>query len=285
MTGSFLIAAGLSTVAVAATVPPTPIPADIIVGNATYTGRDFIDTSRVGELTHKQILDMLLGGNFQSAGAHDLDFSNGGTYVRRIADDMNPVTQNKIAQVSFFGDETDQTWSGDFSGIEARYRFATYEQSFGYSPSDTTNYTKLLDVTYQHYGSNYTPINVPGGSVDTGEGSIHWVRGRDNGLFSSNPTLNRDDRDHMITYEVFSQVSERQLISEDQPQYLIEHTYLLFWEDQTETANVHWYDVGDWDYNDLVVELRTQLTPVPEPTSLAMMGIGSLALLRRRRVA
>jgi len=39
---------------------------------------------------------------------------------------------------------------------------------------------------------------------------------------------------------------------------------------------------SDWDFSDVVVGV-TDVAPVPEPTTIALLGLGSLAFLRRRR--
>lgn len=39
---------------------------------------------------------------------------------------------------------------------------------------------------------------------------------------------------------------------------------------------------SDWDYDDMVVGI-TDVAPVPEPATIALLGLGSLALLRKRR--
>lgn len=314
-----LAGAAVSVAAQAALASPTPIPTDTVIGDAIFTGRNFVDTPRDGEKTHKQILDLLYGGDFTPVG---LDFTNGTYYIQRIPDALAPsagVSAARIGEASISStpsiyDYADQEWYGNFSNVTARYRFADYEQSFGYSLTgsgliDDPDYNKLLDITWQNYGPGYSPLNEVAVMPNLDGEVFNWVRGRDNGLFSSDPSRNRDGLDHLITYKVilldqgpkkvaFSMASsitdgegggnaKEVPISEVPPPTGEEKTFLLFWEDQMEDGNVHWYDDGDWDYNDLVVEIRGIYNSheVPEPSSLALAGLGGLALLRRRRRA
>ncbi len=289
------LAVTAAAVGTAQAAPDVPDP--IYIGNAVFTGRNFVDTARPGEKTHKEIFDLLYGGDFQAVG---LDYTNGEYYMQRIPDDLLIGDQVSIglAATSLF-EYTDQTWFDNFSSVEAHYRFAGYQQSFGYTLATQDNgngpqllpavagdipaedYEKLFDVTWQSYGDNYEPIGVHASMPDLGGAAFHWARGRDNGIFTSNPSLNRDGMDHVITYKVIplTQGPELMGVAEEQVR-----SFLLFWEDQTVDDNVHWYDKGDWDYNDLVVEVRAQYNNgVPEPSALALAGIGAVGLLRRRR--
>ena len=77
----------------------------------------------------------------------------------------------------------------------------------------------------------------------------------------SKESLNNGD-DHMVTYKIEGLSS---------PEYVDKNVWLVFWED---TSSGSW----DQDYNDFVIEITT----VPEPASILLLGIGALALLRKR---
>jgi hypothetical protein len=261
---------------------------NITIGNAVFTGRNEDVPDR--EKTHQEIFNLLYGGGFQPVG---LDYSNGQYYMQRIPDDLlpgQPQTAIGLAAPSLY-DYTDQVWSDQFGHVEAHYRFANYSPSFGYAPLDrngpalastTPPYDDLIDITWQHWGPNYQPIGMTAQMPDLNGAEFVWARGKENGLFYSDPSLNRDGKDHLITYKVIpiEQGTERLAVNGN-----FTRSFLLFWEDQIEGQNAYNWGTTDYDFNDLVVEVEATYTHVPEPSALALAGIAATALLRRRRIA
>lgn len=172
-----------------------------------------------------------------------------------FAADGNNYT-NGTVYVTRMDDDMDQTF--DFLEWEAHAlaTWANASQAFG-----TVADGKLFDVT----GDD----NAVGGQVlgQPGATGIEFARfGNEVGSddVSSVPSSNADGKDHMVTYTwTVNGVPAA-------------NRYLLFFEDSDETTGYF-----DKDFNDLVVEVIG--TPVPEPTSLALVGLGGLAMLRRRR--
>lgn len=267
-----------SVAAAAVMVGATPAEAAIVHDGAIYTER----VDRASEPTHKEILEHLYGGTFVSAGDHGLDFTNGLIYVKRIADDRETNTKTAIGQTN--GDltqYTDQFWQDQFSTVHARARFANYGQAFGYVPTDNNDdYVELFSAYHDR------EYKMPQSAImdDLNGESFVWARSGDNGVWTSNPQQNRDEQDHLITYKVVVLNPRNEPVENGLLQDLLDYkTFLLFWEDQSfKDLNVNWYDIGDWDYNDLVVEVRAQYNEVPEP-SAALAGMGLLAMLGMRR--
>lgn len=254
----------------------------IVDGDAIYTEH----RERVSEPTHGEILEHLYGGTFVATGGHGLDFTNGVIYVQRIADDRATPDQTAIGQTN--GDlfqYTDRVWQDQFSTVQARARFANYGQAFGYVPfNNGLGYEELFSAYHDSEYDMPQSAAVP----DLEGATFLWARNGDNGVWTSHPDQNRDGLDHLITYKVIPADPVRTDSTDDQAliQDLLEwKTFLLFWEDQTfKGDNVHDYDSGDWDYNDLVVEVRAQYNEIPEPgTALAGAGLLAMLGLRRRR--
>ncbi|MFN3166587.1 MAG: PEP-CTERM sorting domain-containing protein [Phycisphaeraceae bacterium] len=174
----------------------------------------------------------------------------GGTFV---ANGVN--FSNGVVEVTRVDDDNDQTY--DFLEWEAHAvaRWAGANQGFG------TGDGKIFDVTGQFSAVTGQILGQPGGE------GIEFVRyGDENGTVtaSTNPASNPNGQDHAVTYTwTVNGVPAA-------------NRYLIFFEDSNESSVY-----TDTDYNDLVVEVIG--TPIPEPGSLALIGLGGLAMLRRRR--
>lgn len=163
---------------------------------------------------------------------------------------------NGIVDVTRVSDDDDQTY--DFLQWEAHVvaTWALASQSFG-----TIEDGVIFDVQGDdNVVSGQTLGNVGGTGIEFGR------FGSDFNMIdvSTNPASNPGGKDHVVTYTWSVNGVEA------------ENRYLLFFEDSNETS-----DFTDIDFNDMVVEISG--TPVPEPTSLALIGLGGLAMLRRRR--
>lgn len=174
----------------------------------------------------------------------------------------NDFTSGSLT-VTRVDDDEDQSYDFASWSVLAQARWAGASQAFG-----TQEDGQLFEVT----GDENT-VSGSAFDFDGGEGIV-FKRFGDEFLsleVGTDPTLNPNGRDHVVTY--------RYTVDDvDGPQT----SYLLFFEDLNETS-----PQSDWDYNDLVVELRG--TPIdagaeiPEPGSLALLGVGALLMLKRRR--
>lgn len=176
----------------------------------------------------------------------------GGEFVQNGNDFSNGVVKaNRV------DDDKDQSYDLNGWTAEALATWAGASQSFG-----TADEGILFDVQ----GKNGQQISG-GGSDAVGGSDIHFARfGNERATFdvSTDADSNRLGRDHVVTYTISV---------DDVPQ---ENLYYLFFE-----------DANDWDYNDMVVRITSGEDAsliIPEPSSLALLGLGGLAMFRRRRL-
>ena len=155
------------------------------------------------------------------------------------------------------GDQSnvDQIWTDGYAQVSAEARYAAHDQSFGWNLGGLDPcYTELL-----------TDTDVGNGPVDIEIfGDFLWgtnpINGGENLWWSKNSLNNGDGgSDHLVTYLIEGLATEKTV-------------WMLFWEDLPSSG---W----DQDYNDFVIEVRA----IPEPATVFLLGLGALALLRKRR--
>lgn len=115
-------------------------------------------------------------------------------------------------------------------------------------------------------------VNFADTGIDFAGNQFGFYLGNGTDLFHSDTADNADGFDHMLAYE--GQGDTIQILPFAAGVWG-SNEYVLAWDDL--------YGGGDEDYNDLVV-LVESVTPVPEPSVLALLGAGLLGLgLSRRR--
>ncbi len=221
-----------------------------------------------GELGHVDILNQLycsIGGAFDASARPGAASCTNSTITATRIDDLSGGAPGSLLHLVFGTPglpHTDQYWVDGIAQATAEAKFALFSQEFGYDAG--SGYTSLFHIA----------VNGPSGFDVSGAGSVQfdhnvpwvWARaGTGNTYYSAN-TLNPDGLDHMVTYQV-SGLSTTDTV------------WLLFWEDLPGALG----QKSDRDFNDLVVEIRAQVVPLPGTALLAIAGGGMLSFFRRRR--
>jgi len=102
------------------------------------------------------------------------------------------------------------------------------------------------------------------------------------GLFFSDPTQNTDQRDHLVSFQG-SDTNSLKVTPNGNPSSagpFTSNDFVLAWEDLALNSN------STPDFNDMVVMVESYV-PVPEPGSIALMGLGlvGLGMMRRKKKA
>jgi hypothetical protein len=233
-----------------------------------------------GEDTHQEILTAIYGGEFVSTGPLGLDFTNGAISATRIEDFFEP-TGNGHEPLSLINDygTDDQIWEADFQFASAQAKFAVFQQNFGYFLGlDDDTYHKLFDQTGLIYD-----VDGESSLAEVSGQTIRWGRGGEDRVVSSRMSDNEDGKDHMVTY-LITGVNQPVMVDGQQVRGTPNNDlirWLVFFEDKFQGEFKF-----DFDFNDLVVEITALPKDViPEPGSMALLGIGAMAFLRRTRRA
>jgi hypothetical protein len=243
-------------------------------------------TIHPNEDDHAEILSNIDGGTFVPVpapplmGPTSVDFTNGTLYAQRLHDRL---TQNILGGETLLGgggnlNGVDQLWRANFTIASAEAKFALFDQVFGYydvDPSAEGGFQELFTVN----GFGYDVDETADLSALAGR-TIRWARkggpdDPDPREFSSRESDNIDGADHMVSY-LIQDVGKTAGVGDDV------FTFLLFWEDKFLNEGRPTVLTADFDFNDLVVEVKAL---IPEPASGAILALAGAFSLRRRRAS
>ena len=162
-----------------------------------------------------------------------------------------------VGNYSRVDDASDQVWHKFDGSTTAVAKYAGDASDLYWSVG---GYLMAINV-----GNN---VNLPTGNV-----SFTWgLKDKSSGDFwSSNPTLNTDGKDHMVTFLI---------TGVDNTHNNTIGNYVIAWEDRPIGGG------SDQDYQDAVIEVH-DAAPIPEPTTIIIWsllgGLGLVFAWRRRK--
>lgn len=211
-----------------------------------------------GEKSQAQLLSQVYGGTWVANGNN---YTNGTLTATRLADAGVATPTSLTTGVS----GTDDLWTGPAaSTIVAEAKYAADNSLFGYFDDTGSNasFQALFNTAATGTTANVAlPGNFRWGLKDLSTNKLWTSRSADNltpGFYSATPS------DQMVTYKITG-VNGEQMVNE----------WALFWEDRGPSQN------SDRDFNDAMITITA--VPIPTPGAVALLGLGSLGLMRRKR--
>ena len=228
--------------------------------HASFTS---IGKMAAGEASQEQILEHQYGGDWHKVGD---DYYNGAMSAKRMDDYLSDPSVLNIA-TGKCGYSTDQMWCGNTFNVSAVAKFSLYSQHI--AALDAHGHTHDgFDVN--GYGYAIDPVSQ---MLDLHGQQFKWVRSGDSGTETSMESDNGDQRDHLVTYVI------------DGVPGMSGPVWMLFFED-IDRSLIPASGRSYADFNDLVLEVRSVVAPVPLPPAgwAGLFTLGCGAILRGRKL-
>lgn len=214
-------------------------------------------------------------------------FGDGGWALQNLMDDITVGGPSSVdVTTDYLSDSMDSLWSigapgGLVTTIVMEIAGNACENTFGiYDAADISKTVEVFagsdsqgDMRVIGIAANGSVIkNFGDTGIDFAGNLVGFYLSTPRGnTFYSDTSRNADGLDHMYAYQGVGDTIQIPSLAAGvwQP-----NEYIMCWADL--------YGGGDRSYNDFVVIVES-VTPIPEPTTLVILGLGSLGLLRLRK--
>jgi hypothetical protein len=232
--------------------------------NSAQAGFTSIGKHPSFEPDQQDIIAHTYGGSWHQVGQ---DFYNTSGLSAKRMDDFLVTPSVLNIKTGNLGFSTDQNWSGNKFTVTAIAKWSGNSQDLSMLDSKGDTH-EVFNVN--GYGYAIDPASK---TVDMHGMNFEWDRSGDSGTDVSLDNSNSDHRDHLITYLISGLPGVKGPV------------WMLFFEDMFKNSTTK-KNATYADYNDLVVEVRPSVNPVPLPPAgwAGLFTLGCFSVVRGRKL-